>query len=322
MRPIEEYRNKALHFNDKQSAGDQWAELSDWFAGKGRQLFVDAFSQETGLTIRSGLHGDTLVAAAVPKSINDLDRKAQGDAFYRAQAAWFLQEMDVLVLRAPHSQGPAHEIQYGNLMGFVRNVLFDSYLLFEHWAQKAGVPGVFGARKNHVEHVMHFAQGVRQVIYGHGTFGLSFADSHSDLATATIRQMLEIRLRRGFGIVGKKSKTDGSFHPVGLSVLLDAIGQHRLGVHLPVRFENISRINSWANLYLHAGLKIYAWMPPRVVSYLWHFVVGTVHGGSKAGITLGQATFDAIRHEVRRQTDNASYEAILDDQQDCDAIIT
>lgn len=322
MRKVDEYRAGAIIRGATGSAETQWAHLSDWFTGQGRALFVDAFTEETGLKIRSNLSADSLISAAIPRSLADLDKKAQGDAFYIAHANWFLAEMDYIIRRAPHSQGSANEFAYGNLLRFVESVLFDSYVLFEHWGgMRAGVPGVFGAAKNHVEHVMHFAQGVRQIIYGHGTFGLSFVENHSDLATATIRQMLEIRLRRAFGVIGKKSKHDGSFHPIGLSVLLAAVETQRTAVHFQVRFENLTRINSWANLYLHGGLKLYAWMPPRVLSSIWQFVVGTAHGGSKAGVTLSQSAFDAIRAEVALQTNSQAFEVILEGQANCEADI-
>ena len=55
---------------------------------------------------------------------------------------------------------------------------------------------------------MAFYQGARQTIYGHGSFSLSFIDNHADLATATIRQAIEIRICRAFGIMGKVRKSD------------------------------------------------------------------------------------------------------------------
>ena len=58
---------------------------------------------------------------------------------------------------------------------FARKVLMDSVLLFEHWANyHAKVPGVFGIGKVESEHIMHFFQGARQTVYGHGTFNLRF----------------------------------------------------------------------------------------------------------------------------------------------------
>jgi hypothetical protein len=81
---------------------------------------------------------------------------------------------------------PADVNSFSDVLRVVSKVLLDSVLLFEHWGTyRAGVPGVYGIGKNDIEHIMAFYQGARQTIYGHGSCGLSFADNHSDLATAT-----------------------------------------------------------------------------------------------------------------------------------------
>ena len=69
---------------------------------------------------------------------------------------------------------------------------------------------------------MAFHQGSRQTIYGHGTFNLSFADNHSDVAIGTIRQLVEIRLRRATGIMWKTSAADNAIHPCGRTDKLTA----------------------------------------------------------------------------------------------------
>ena len=164
---------------------------------------------------------------------------------------------------------------------------------------------------------MAFYQGACQTIYGHGSFNLSFIDNHADLATATIRQAIEIRLRRAFGIMGKVRKSDDSFHPINLSEVLDAIDAHKSGVNFPVRFENIKRINGLANLYLHGGLKLYAWCPPRVLQFLRVFLIGGPAPGwtqhSHAGVECDPTTFNAIRDLIRHRHEGPDFDLALFD---------
>jgi hypothetical protein len=96
-------------------------------------------------------------------------------------------------------------------------------------------------------------------------------------------------------------------------------------VSFPIRFENIKRVNGWANIYLHAALKLYAWCPSRVLVFLREFLLGRkvpgwVHN-SKAGVTLDQATFDAIRFLIRQKHDGPDFDLVLLDPPECDALL-
>jgi hypothetical protein len=303
-----------------------WQQVYDWYRGAGRQQFLDAFTKETGIKINGSSAPDDSVAAAIPRSYRDLETKAQNDAFYRAHAAWYLEEMDQIVSRVPRDVKDVETASLGDVLRFVRPVLLDSVLLFEDWGtHRLGVPGVFGIGKNPVEHIMAFYQGARQTIYGHGSWGLSFADNHADLATATIRQAIEVRLRRAFGVFGKVRKSDDSIHPVPLSDLLDAIDVHKATVTFPVRFENIKRINGWTNMYLHAALKLYAWCPPRALAFTREFLLGQQAQGSshnsKAGVILDMATFDKIRDAIRTKHESADFELQLPSADVCEVVI-
>lgn len=173
--------------------------------------------------------------------------------------------------------------------------------------------------------MLAFYQGARQTIYGHGSWRLSFSDNHSDLATATIRQAVEIRLRRAFGIFGKIKKEDDAIVPIPLSDLLESIDTHRDSISFPIRFENIKRIYGWSNMYLHAALKFYAWCPPRVLSFLRLFLLGGQAPGwmhnSNAGVVLDQATFEDVRRIVRLRHEGAAFEIYLPIMSDCEALV-
>jgi hypothetical protein len=130
------------------------------------------------------------------KGYSDLNNKAGSDAFYRAHGFWFVEEMDNIVKRVPRQGNPPADVNsFSDVLRVVSKVLLDSVLLFEHWGTyRAGVPGVYGIGKNDIEHIMAFYQGARQTIYGHGSCGLSFADNHSDLATAAPDEVSQPRL--------------------------------------------------------------------------------------------------------------------------------
>jgi|SRR5271165_5364574 len=110
-----------------------------------------------------------------------------------------------------------------------------------------------------------------------------------------------------------------------LSDLIEAIDLHKGSVQFPILFENIKRINGWANMYLHSALKLYAWCPPRVLTFLREFLLGKAAPGyshnSKAGVILDQATFDAIRDLIRQKHMGADFDLPFPDSPHCDVLI-
>lgn len=320
---IEEYRREACSIARRQmtDAAADWAAIFDWWP-LGRQLFERAFLKEVGKP-PSKAAIDDLLGAAIPKSLGDLQRKEVDDAYYAAHAALFLLEMDAIVSRVPRdSPDVKADFAFGNVLRFVNQVLFDSVVLLEHWAARSlQVPGVFGVGKNEVEHLHTFFFGAQQTIYGHGSFGLSFAENHSDLVIGTIRQAIEIRLRRAFGIYGRVSDSNEAIEPVPISALFDAIRPFEARISSEVPFFILRRVNGWANMYMHGALKLPVWTAPRVLARLKPLLLG--QGRQKGdGIRMDQTTFNGVRQVLKDKYDSTSSPIGLLPESNCEAVIT
>lgn len=320
---IDEYKREACRGNRGKigDAAAQWAALFDWWPA-GRTLFVQAFQKEVGKRpSKAGI--DNLLDAAIPRSPRDLERKEANDAYYAAHAALFLQEMDAIIRCVPRDcPDPEAAFAFANVLRFIDHILFDSVVLVEHWAARSlQVPGVFGVGKNEVEHMHSFVMGAQQTIYGHGSFGLSFAENHSDLVIGTIRQGVEIRLRRAFGIYGRVSDTTGAFEPVPLSALFEAIQPFETQIASEVPFATLRRINGWANMYMHGAIKLPAWTAPRVLARLKPLLLDK---GKKRGDGLGmpKAVFDGVRQNLKGKYDDSSSPIGLFPLDHCDVLIT
>ena len=300
-------QNLIYERNDEdRSDADIWRLTCQWYQDEGgRELFMQAFEDVTGIRLNVTTNADQRIGAALPKSIRDYGKKLEDKAYYRALGEMFIEEMDSMVRRVPReTEDPATTFLYGNLVRFVKHILFDSMYLFQEWGTFLSKSGIsFGIGKNMMTHSVEFYHGALQIIYGHGTFGLSFADNHSDMAMATIRQAVEIRLRRAFGVVGRESVNDGTIHPVKVSTIIEAVAEHSDDVDLAVPIEHIRRINHWANLHMHSGTRHYSWVPPRVVGYLRPLLVGRNDGDGgwsvHSGIRLSRASFDGIRETLK-----------------------
>ena len=320
---IDEYKREACRGNRGKigDAAAQWAALFDWWP-VGRALFVQAFQKEVGKR-PSKANIDNLLDAAIPRSPLDLERKEANDAYYAAHAALFLQEMDTIIRCVPRDYpDPEAAFAFSNVLRFVDHILFDSVVLVEHWAARSvQVPGVFGVGKNEVEHMHSFVMGAQQTIYGHGSFGLSFAENHSDLVIGTIRQALEIRLRRAFGVAGRFSDANKTFKPVPLSTLFEAIRPFEKQITSPVPFAILRRFNGWANMYMHGAIKLPAWTPPRVLARFKPLLLGE---GRKRGdgLRMPKSAFDGVRQILMDQYDVTPSPIGLFTGEHCEVLIT
>ena len=320
---------------ENRSDAETWKLVCQWYQDEGgRELFIEAFEAVTRIRLNIETSSDQRIGAALPKSLRDYDRKLKDRAYYRALAELFIEEMDSMVGRVPReSESPATVFAYANLVRFIKHIFLDSRYLFQEWGTYIAEPPIsFGIGKNLLTHSVGFYHGALQIIYGHGTFGLSFADNHSELAMATIRQAVEIRLRRAFGVVGRESVNDGTIHPVALSIVIEVMGEHADAVDLAVPIEHVRRVNHWANLHMHSGMRHYSWVPPRVLSYLRPLLVGTSESGSgwsvNSGIRMSRETFESIRETLRTKMEasesedgNASFRAALWEEQYCTVIL-
>ena len=218
--PFDKYRSQLNQIRDlalqERNVTEIWRHTCQWYQDDGgRELFVEALKYETGIQVNLNTDPHQRIGAALPKTWSEYETKPRNDAYFRAVAELFLEEMDSIVSKVPRDcRDPKATLLYGNVIRFVKHVLGDSYLLFEEWGTfRADTPGVFGIRKSLFSHPVEFFHGARQIIYGHGTFGLSFADNHSELAVASIRQAVEIRLRQALGVIGKESLKDHTISP-------------------------------------------------------------------------------------------------------------
>ena len=332
----EYYRQQMPDFYaTSRSFRDSWKEIVDWYQSDvGRSLFIKTFRHETGIKVNPSSNFDTRIETALAKSWGDDSKKIQTDYYYKAHAEMFVTEMDELLARVPKCCEDAEaEIRFGNVVRFVRRVLMDHLVLFEHWGtRRAEVPGVFGVVRNEWTHPVNFYHGAKQIIYGHGSFRLTFSDNHSEIAVATVRQALEVRLRGAFGFIGKESK-DNAFHPVPLSMLLEVLSRNKTEIDTPIPIHNLVRINNWANLLLHSGVREYAWTLPRVLDYLRSWLVGGDKAGASwtvdSGIRVSKKAFDEIQNEVREQIEGTGadgiqppFKAILLDASECAVVIS
>lgn len=308
---------------------ERFYRVREWYFTGGQKLFKNAFRQETGVYLKTAPNATTLLPQAIHKNYSDLDKKLRDNSFYRAHAYWFMQEMDIIFKSMP-AQKPtdAHLNEYKPVMSFVKHLLLDSEVLFSDFSMyKLAVGNQYGIGKNTRTHSVEIYHGTKQIIYGSGSYGLSFAGSHAYLSISIIRQAVEHRIRNALGVYGKIDVATDEFKPINLSTLLGALRNHQSHVTTDVGIAIIERVNMWSNLYLHSGEKPYSWCAPRVLSALrTFFLAPDGFHNFKAGIQLPRSTFDLIRQEIKtdqeidHKTGNVAYRLICNPAENCEVV--
>ncbi len=167
------------------------------------------------------------------------------------------------------------------------------YLLDNAAREIAGVEGYYGIWRRRSDHPFEIFRGAEQVIYG--TFsGLAYADRVTNMPVAVLRTAIELRLRHAFCVY----LVHDPAHPenpvfVDLSVLYEAIKPSRKNITFSVDIDDVFKIYRWSNLYLHAGIRDYPWIPGFLLRFLHQFFV--TEKGVDASIKLNEATWRAVR---------------------------
>ncbi len=252
MRPLNEY-HKGLHdtiLKFGSSPKDAVTTFHLWFPVAGRDLFIEAFEHETSLKLRSENRTErALIEHSFPKNINEYQTKTSWDNYYVANALIFLRILDHIFERLPTLPAQYDEIFWHNIHGIVQKLVLDSMLLISDWAAyKHHLPEIIGVGKNRFENTTALYHSALQLIYGN-LQPFAFADNHSDAAINQLRMAIELRLRDAFGILAKTDKNGGAVR-LALSLIIEAVAEHKGDIDFPVPFEHVERLYGWANIYI------------------------------------------------------------------------
>lgn len=246
---------------------------------------------------------DDLIRQTLGKSPNDERRKQQNKQYYVANVSTFLTVINELLTDAfidnfsdKHEQD---DLVIYNYYRVIRNLLFDSLVLLnEYSCTVLRVEPKYGCGKGYHQHNFTLYQSLRQSIFGQASFH-SFIEVEPDLSISIIRQLVELRLRRGFGVLGWYDPTTQSLEPLPLSMLLAVLEKYQQDIDFSMPFDCLTRIYGWSNIFLHTGIKDCSWKHIFVKNYIAEFAMGKREKYSTSnGITLPKATLQTIMNEL------------------------
>jgi len=241
------------------------------------------------------LSNDDIVQGAIFKSIKERDKKLKNKNFYICNAVCLLNTLKKIITNdfiENLKKNNNNELLKYNYISIVKECLLDYGDLCKTFQHQAPI--------SRSQQTMTMYQTFRQMLYGQYSFH-SFTDKEINMSINLIRQMIELRIRKAFGIMAIENK-DGGIEPIAVSTIFESINPYHSSITYEVPLANIMRIYSWANIYVHSGVKSYAWIPMMLEEYLRPLLLGVEdtnrNWSVNNGISLSQETLGSIKNDI------------------------
>jgi hypothetical protein len=269
-----------------------------WFEAEAKELF-----ELKRLPTRTP---ESILQQILGKSPNDADKKARTKDYYISNTIGFLSALNSLLtedfIEAFGFCKKDNELLNYNYHRLVQHLLLDSLVMLnEYSVYVANIEPKCGVGKSNGQHTLTLYQSLRQSIYGQSSFH-SFREVEPDLSITIIRQLVELRVRRAFGILGWYDSSKKSLEPLAMSKIFEVLKNHESDIEMAIPLSMIVRINGWSNIFLHSGFKEYGWKHILVTEYLKQFSLGKSPGENgfnvNSGFSTTQATLDSIVNKL------------------------
>lgn len=226
----------------------------------------------------NAIKADQIIQQILPKSPNDLSKKQTDIAYYNANVVAYIKVCKELLsqefIKNFDSKSQLDNLVIYNYHSLFQGLLLDSLVLLNEYSVKVkGELEIYGCGKNPLQHHMTLYQSLKQSIFGQSSFH-SFIEIEPDLAISIIRQIVELRTRRAFGVLAWYHPASQSIEPLPMSTLFKEIAKHKDHIDLSMPLECLERIYGWSSIFLHAGIKDYSWKPLFVKEYIKEFCLG------------------------------------------------
>ncbi len=248
---------------------------------------------------------EDVIEGIVTTSEKDFDKKTRNINYYECSTVAILSVMRYVFSQKLLSMLKVAETDertlflVNNYQGLMNEILWNIEDLCSLYSEKCGDKKFSSSIRNRYIHTLSVHQVLRQELYGRNSFH-SFADIELSPSIGTIRQLIELRIRRAFGVLSYVD-LEGNVQPLNMKSLFDAIKRYKNDIELPLKYENILRIYTWANGYIHSGLGDYPWLPMYIERALVVFSFGKINEDTWStdnGIKTTQEVIDKIHNDL------------------------
>ncbi len=141
-----------------------------------------------------------------------------------------------------------------------------------------------------------------QSLYGNCSFN-SFSDIEISASIAVIRQLIELRVRRAFGLISYIDKNNNTV-PLNLSAIFKVLKKYKSEIKFAISIDNIELIYKWANRYVHNGNGELSWIPYYIEYKLRELSFGKKDKDGfnvENGIVTSEDTIKKIHDELEKK---------------------
>lgn len=246
------------------------------------------------------------ILATTPK---DLKKKRKDKNYYNCNAICLLKVIKQIFdekLYCDLSTEGTPKIKIDNYQNILKCLLLDSEELCNLYnnIMKSDLKYEANIDKRYI-HYCSIHQILRQSLFGQVSKH-SFSGIEISASIAVIRQLIEIRIRRAFGVISYIDQ-QGNLIPLDMSKIFEVIKKYKNEIEFPIAVENIERIYKWANMYIHTGRQELPWIPYFVETMLKELSFGKLEinrWDTKNGISTTQNVIAKIHTEILALTND------------------
>jgi len=295
-------------FKKLERSYDSLLEKFEYLIPEGLKVYESFSAKLFGLNELPDKANEQIAEQIFYKNLNDRENKFTQKLYYISNALCFINVTKTILtedfINSFKQYFPKNDdVLVYNYHHLFQYLLYDSILLLKDFEKDivGKDSGRFKIWKNRNQHNLTLYHNLKQDIFGQISFHSS-KDLEMDFSVTRIRNMIEVRLRQAFDIMGAYSSVSDSFHPISMENIFSILKRNSDDIIVDIPIHIIQRIYGWANIYVHAGIKDYLWKSIFILDYFKTFMSGkTINGkwNADSGIRISKETYTKIRNELK-----------------------
>lgn len=250
-----------------------------------------------------------IIEQIIPDTLDDWNDKENSQCYYIANLVCFTRIMKAMFNNAfveefkQYKPKDKEDLIIQNYHWLLEHLLLDSiYLLAVYDRVFLKRRSKYTIAKSEGKHPVTIYWSLKQLIFGQCSL-LGHVRLSTDAAIPLIRQVIELRLRRAFGIFHLIREPDKHLEKISMTQIFNILNAYKDKIEFAVPLHTIRRIYSWSNIFVHAGMRDFVWKPIKVAAFLEKLVSGE---WSKSGydvdngIILSRGILEKIRQDASK----------------------
>lgn len=244
---------------------------------------------------------DDVVCSILPKSEIDRINKRKNKDYYIANGYCAITILKQIFTKELYNNvSRLSSVYYQTYFQILKAIMLDTDQLKNLYNNERMNDNKYPVTVNRSIHAMELHNVLRQAAYGNISFH-SFADFEVSASIAVIRQIIELRIRRAFGILAYYDERNSNIQPLKMSKVFEILKRYT-DISFPNKLCYIERIYQWSNLYIHSGEGDWAWIIYFLEKYLRTLSFGTQKANGDwnfhNGITVSKETLEKIQNDI------------------------